>query len=143
MKSALLEAKKAYSKGEIPVGCVIVYENKIIAKAHNLRETNQTTISHAEVIAINKACKKIGSWRLEECDMYVTLEPCPMCAGAIIQSRIKNLYYGAKDSKTGAAGSVINLFDFKFNHKVNVFEGIFEEESKELIQDFFKKLRKK
>ena len=117
MKEALKEAKKAYKKLEVPVGCVIVKDGKIIARAHNLKETKYDTTKHAEILAIQKASKKLESWRLIDCDMYVTLEPCPMCAGAIIQSRIKNLYYGACDEKTGAVGSVLNLMeDFKFNH---------------------------
>ena len=125
MKEALKEAKKAYKKLEVPVGCVIVKDGKIIARAHNLKETKYDTTKHAEILAIKKASKKLESWRLIDCDMYVTLEPCPMCAGAIIQSRIKNLYYGASDEKTGAVGSVLNLMeDFKFNHIVNVEKGI-------------------
>ena len=115
MKAALAEAKKAYMIAEVPVGAVIVYNNKIIARGHNTRETNQSVLGHAEINAIKKASKKIGSWRLEDCDIYVTLEPCPMCSGAIIQSRIKNLYFGAYDPKTGAAGGVLNLYDYAFN----------------------------
>ena len=143
MKAALKEAQKAYSIGEVPVGAVIVYNDKIIARGHNTREIDQSVLGHAELNAIKKACKKIGSWRLEDCDMYITLEPCPMCSGSIIQSRIKNVYFGAYDLKTGAAGSVLNLFDYPFNHKVNVVGGIMEEECSRIIKDFFKELRQK
>ena len=143
MKAALKEAAKAYQLGEVPVGAVIVYNNKIIARGHNTRELSQSVLGHAEINAIKKASKKIGSWRLEDCDIYVTLEPCSMCSGAIIQSRIKNLYFGAYDLKTGACGSVLNLFDYPFNHKVNVCGGIMEEECSRIIKDFFKELRQK
>lgn len=143
MRAALKEAEKAYKIGEVPVGAVIVYNDKIIAKGHNTREIKQSVLGHAEINAIAKASKKIGSWRLEDCDMYVTLEPCSMCSGAIIQSRIKNLYFGAYDLKTGAAGSVLNLFDYTFNHKVNVEGGHLEEQCSRIIKDFFKELRKK
>ena len=143
MREALKEAKKAYLLGEVPVGAVIVYENKIIARGHNTREIKQSVLGHAEINAIQKASKKIGSWRLEDCDIYVTLEPCPMCSGAIIQSRIKNLYYGATDPKTGACGSVLNLFENPFNHKVNVIGGVLEGECSRIIKDFFKELRQK
>ena len=143
MKAALAEAKKAYAKGEIPIGAVVVYQNKIIARGHNLREKKQSVLEHAELVAIKKANQKVGSWRLEECDLYVTLEPCPMCAGAIIQSRIKNLYFGAYDLKTGAAGSVLSLFNYRFNHLVNVVGGIMQDDCSSIIKDFFKELRKK
>ena len=129
MKKALQEAKKAYNKLEVPVGCIIVKNGEIIAKAHNLKETKYDTTKHAEILAIQKASKKLQSWRLIDCEMYVTLEPCPMCAGAIINSRIKKIYYGAKDEKTGAIGSVLNLLeDYKFNHKVEVESSILENE---------------
>ena len=143
MKAAFTEAKKAYMIAEVPVGAVIVYNNKIIARGHNTRETNQSVLGHAEINAIKKASKKIGSWRLEDCDIYVTLEPCPMCSGAIIQSRIKNLYFGAYDLKGGACGSVLNLFEHPFNHKVNVTGGVMEMECSRIIKDFFKELRQK
>ena len=143
MKEALKEAKKAYLKEEVPVGAVVVYNNKIIARGHNVREIKESVLGHAELVAISKASKKIGSWKLEDCDIYVTLEPCPMCSGAIIQSRIKNLYFGAYDQKGGAAGSVLNLYDYKFNHKVNVVGGIMEEECSTIIKEFFKELRRK
>ena len=143
MKEALKEAKKAYLLGEVPVGAVIVYEGKIIARGHNTREIKQTVLGHAEINAIQKASKKIGSWRLEDCDIYVTLEPCAMCSGAIIQSRIKNLYFGAYDLKTGVCGSVLNLFEYPFNHKVNVVGGVLEDECSRILKDFFKELRQK
>ena len=142
MKEALKEAKKAYDKFEVPVGCVIVKDNKIIARGYNLKETKYDTTKHAEIIAIQNASKKLKSWRLLDCDMYVTLEPCSMCAGAIINSRIKNLYIGTLDEKTGAAGSVLNLFeDYTFNHKVNVEKGILKQDCEKMLKDFFKNLR--
>ena len=143
MKQALKEAKKAYEKLEVPVGAVIVKDGKIIAKAHNLKETKTDTTKHAEILAIQKASKKLESWRLLDCEMYITLEPCSMCAGAIINSRIKKIYIGALDEKTGAAGSVLNLFeDYKFNHKVEVEKGVMQEECENILKDFFKMLRK-
>ena len=141
MMEAYKEALKAYDKGEAPIGAVIVYNYKIIAKAHNLRQSKQSPIAHAEVLAIQKASKKLNSWRLEDCTLYVTLEPCPMCSGAIIQSRIKNVIFGAYDKKTGCAGSVFNIFNYAFNHVVDVKGGVMEEECKELLQRFFKELR--
>ncbi|MGM9971954.1 MAG: nucleoside deaminase [Anaeroplasmataceae bacterium] len=143
MKLAIEEAKKAYKHNEVPVGCVIVCDNKVIAKAYNKREGSQNSLYHAEILCINKACKKLKSWRLDECDIYVTLEPCPMCSGAIIQSKIKNIYYGAKDYKTGFAGGKFNVFDIKFNYSPNVIGGIMEDECQILIKDFFKMLREK
>lgn len=143
MKEALKEAKKAYEKQEVPVGCVIVKDDKVIARGHNLKETKFDTTKHAEIIAIQKASKKLQSWRLLDCDLYVTLEPCAMCAGAIINSRINNLYIGTLDEKTGAAGSVLNLFeDYAFNHKVNVEKGILKQDCEKILKDFFKDLRK-
>lgn len=143
MKAALKEAQKAYDKLEVPVGCVIVKDGKIIARAHNLKETKTDTTKHAEILAIQKASKKLKSWRLLDCDMYVTLEPCSMCAGAVINSRIRKVYYGAHDEKTGAIGSVFNLLeDYTFNHKVEYESGILEQECEEILKDFFKKLRK-
>ena len=119
MKEALKEAKKAFDKEEIPVGAIIVKDGKIIARAHNVKETKLDATSHAEILAIQKACKKIGAWRLLDCDMYVTLEPCSMCAGALINARIRKLYIGTNDEKTGACGSKLNLLeDYTFNHKV-------------------------
>ncbi len=143
MKMALKEARKALKKNEVPIGAVIVRDNKVIAKAHNLREKNNLATSHAEILAIQKANKKIKSWRLDSCTLYVTIEPCPMCAGAIIQSRIKNVVYGARDLKAGAHASVLNLFELPFNHKVSVEFGVMEEESADIIKQFFKKLRNK
>ena len=144
MLEALKEAKKAYKKGEVPVGAVIVKDNKIIARAHNLKETKKDTTKHAEIIAIQKASKNIEAWRLIDCEMYVTLEPCSMCAGAILQARIKNLYIGAMDEKTGACGSVLNLLeDYKFNHKVDIQRGILADDCEYILKEFFKELRKK
>ncbi len=143
MIAALKEAKKAALENEVPVGAVVVYQNKIIARAHNKREQMQSFHAHAEFLAMIKASNKIGSWRLEDCDIYVTMEPCQMCAGAMIQSRIKNLYFGAKDPKAGAVGSVLNLLDIPFNHQINVVSGIMAEESQHLLKTFFKKLREK
>lgn len=143
MKKALKEAKKAYDKLEIPVGAIIVKDGKIIARAHNQKETKFDTTKHAEILAIQKASKKLKSWRLIDCEMYVTLEPCTMCAGAIINSRIKKIYIGASDEKTGAVGSVLNLFDdYKFNHKPEYEKGILEQECSEILKRFFKDLRK-
>ncbi len=143
MKAALKEAQKAADKNEVPVGAVIVYQDKIIARAHNLREKNQSFHAHAEFLAMLKASKKIGSWRLEDCDVYVTMEPCPMCAGAMIQSRVRKLYYGVNDPKAGVAESMMNLFDYSFNHQVQVESNVLADESKTLVQTFFKTLRKK
>ncbi len=144
MKEALKEAKKAYSKDEVPVGAIIVKNGKIIARAHNLKETKKLATSHAEILAIQKASKKLDAWRLENCEMYVTLEPCPMCSGAIIQSRIKKVYIGTTDNKSGACGSVLNLFDdYKFNHKVEYETGILNKECENILQNFFKDLRKR
>lgn len=142
MKQALNEAQKACEKLEVPVGCVIVKEGKIIARAHNLKETKFDTTKHAEILAIQKASKKLQSWRLIDCEMYVTLEPCSMCAGAIINARIKKIYIGALDEKTGACGSVFNLLkDYKFNHQVDYETGILQEECEKKLKDFFKNLR--
>lgn len=143
MAKAIEEAKKAYLIDEVPIGCVIVYQDKIIARAHNEREKKQSSLAHAEILAIEKACKKINSWRLEDCVMYITLEPCCMCSGAIIQSRIKKVIYGAYDYRFGAHKSITNLFDVKFNHEVDIKGGLMEEECSKLITDFFKELRSK
>ena len=143
MKEALKEAKKAYKKLEVPVGVVIVKDDKIIAKAYNQKEEKNSPIKHAEIIAIEKACKKLNNWRLNDCEMYVTLEPCSMCAGAIINSRIKKVYIGTNDEKTGAVGSVLNLMeDYTFNHKVEVEKGICKKECETILKNFFKELRK-
>ena len=143
MNEALKEAEKAYKKNEVPVGAVIVCNNKIISRAHNKRVRNNQTISHAELLAITKANKKLKSWRLEDCEIYVTLEPCAMCAGAIMQARIKKVYFATKDLKSGALGGKFNLFENEFNHTVEENYGILELESKKLIQKFFKELRGK
>ena len=143
MREALKEAGKAFNKAEVPIGAVIVKDGKVIARGHNLREVRNQACAHAEILAIEKACKKLKAWRLENCDMYVTLEPCAMCAGAILNARIKNLYIGAMEPKFGAVGSKLNLFkDFVFNHTVNVETSILEDDCVQVIQDFFRKLRK-
>ncbi len=143
MKEALKEAQKAYDKLEIPVGAVIVKEGKIIARAHNIKEEKKDTTKHAEIIAIQKASKKLQNWRLADCEMYITLEPCSMCAGALIQSRIKKVYIGTADPKTGACGSVLNLLkDYTFNHKVEIETGILKDECENILKKFFKELRK-
>jgi len=144
MAAAIKEAGKAKALGEIPVGAVIVRDGKIIARGYNLKEKSQHAADHAEMIAINKANKKLHSWRLEGCDMYVTLEPCPMCAGAVIQARIKNLYFGAYDKKAGACGSVIDVFsDGKWNHETMVYAGLLENECSNILSGFFKEIREK
>ena len=143
MQKALQEARKAYKKLEVPVGAVIVKEGKIIARAYNEKETKKNTIQHAEITAIQRASKKLKTWRLLDCEMYVTLEPCPMCAGALIQARMKKVYIGAMDYKTGACGSVLNLLeDYPFNHKVEIQTGIMQEECENILTQFFKELRK-
>ena len=143
MKEALKEAKKAYKKEEIPVGAVIVKNGEIIAKAHNLKETKNLATAHAEILAIQKAAKNLGTWRLSDCEMYITLEPCTMCMGAIILSRIKKIYIGTMDEKTGACGSFIDLQKYKYNHKVEIEIGIMKEECENIIKNFFKELRQK
>ena len=144
MKQALKEAEKAYQKEEVPIGAVIVKDGKIIARAYNLKEIKHDTTEHAEIRAIKKASKRLGAWRLSDCEMYTTLEPCPMCAGALIQARIKKVHIGTMDEKTGACGSVLNLLkDHKFNHQVEVEYGILENECREILQEFFKELRKR
>ncbi len=144
MKIALAEAKKAFDKEEVPVGAVIVQDGKVVAKAHNLKETKNDTICHAEILAIQKASKKLKKWRLTDCEMYVTLEPCSMCAGALINCRLKKLYIGTMDTKTGACGSVLNLLeDYKFNHVVEIETGILQEDCEKILKDFFKFLRSK
>lgn len=143
MKEALKQAKKAEKIDEVPIGCVIVYEDKVIARGYNRRNTDKNTLSHAELIAIRKASRKLGDWRLEGCEMYVTLEPCQMCSGAIVQSRIDKVYIGCMNSKAGCAGSVLNLLQVdKFNHQVEIEKGILEDECSAIISNFFKNLRK-
>lgn len=142
MKEAIVEAKKAESLGEVPIGAVIVLDGEIIARAYNLRESHQSAIAHAEILAIDAACKKLGTWRLERATLYVTLEPCPMCAGASMLSRIENVVYGASDPKGGCAGTFMNLLqDQRFNHQSEVVSGVLEEECGQLLSDFFRKLR--
>ncbi|MBR3058143.1 MAG: nucleoside deaminase [Clostridiales bacterium] len=141
MEAALKEAKKAYDLGESPIGCVIVKDGKIIARAHNLRQTRQDATLHAEMSCISKACRKLSAWHIFGCDLYVTLEPCYMCAGAIIQSHIRHVYFGAYDPKGGAVCSQNRLFDLKHNHHVEYDGGILEAECSQLLKDFFKSLR--
>lgn len=144
MAEALKQAKKAASIDEVPIGCVIVYQDKIIARGYNRRNIEGSTLAHAEISAIRKAGKKLGDWRLENCTMYVTLEPCPMCAGAIVQARIPRVVIGTLNPKAGCAGSIIDLFQIKqFNHQVEKEIGILEEECSNLMKDFFRELRKK
>ena len=142
MKYALEEAEEAKAIGEVPVGAVIVRSGEIISRGHNKRETQNNSLCHAEIEAIHLACKSMNSWRLSDCDLYVTLEPCPMCTGAIINSRIKRVIFGAKDPKAGSCGSVINLFELPYNHRPQIIGGVFEGECSELLSEFFKNLRK-
>jgi tRNA(adenine34) deaminase len=142
MREALKEAKKATRLGEVPIGCVIVYEDKIIGRGYNKRNTKKTTLAHAELIAIEKASKVLGDWRLEECTMYITLEPCQMCSGAIVQARVKKVVIGTMNPKAGCAGSILNILQMKeFNHQVEMEIGILEEECTMVLQSFFKELR--
>jgi len=144
MKEALKEAKKAYKKDETPVGAVIVKDGKVIARGHNEKELKNDPTLHAEISAIRKACKKLNSWRLNDCDMYVTLEPCAMCAGAIIQARVGRLFIGTTDPKAGAVGSVVDILGVdKFNHRVEVSYGLLMEECSKILKDFFKELRQR
>lgn len=143
MKEALRLAQKSAEEGEVPVGCVVVCDGKIVGRGRNRRETKKTALSHAEIEAIGKACKKLGGWRLHRCDLYVTLEPCPMCAGAIINARIRTVYYGADDLKAGSCGSLINLFDVAYNHKPEVVRGLMKEACSGILTAFFRELRKK
>lgn len=144
MKEALKQAKKAAKLEEVPIGCVIVFAGKIIARGYNRRNTDKSTLAHAELIAIKKASKIIGDWRLEDCTLYVTLEPCPMCAGAIVQARIPKVVMGTMNAKAGCAGSVINVLQLdKLNHQAEVVKGVLQEQCQELLQTFFKELRKK
>lgn len=142
MKQAIREAKKAYALGEVPIGCVIVYEGKIIGRGYNRRNMDKNTLSHAEITAIRKASKKVGDWRLEGCTLYVTLEPCQMCAGAIVQARIDEVVMGSMNPKAGCGGSILNLLEMpEFNHQVKVTRGIMEEECSQMLTEFFKELR--
>ncbi|MBL4952234.1 tRNA adenosine(34) deaminase TadA [Neobacillus sp. OS1-32] len=142
MKQALEEAKKAQSIDEVPIGAVLVHQGQIISRAHNLRESEQNALAHAELLAIDQACRAQGSWRLEDTTLYVTLEPCPMCSGAIILSRVKRVVYGAADPKGGCAGTLLNLLqDSRFNHQCEVTKGVLEGECSEMLSNFFKKIR--
>nr|WP_307229394.1 tRNA adenosine(34) deaminase TadA [Bacillus chungangensis] len=144
MRLAIIEAKKAREKDEVPIGAVIVLNGEVIARAHNLRETTQNAVTHAELLAIQQACERLGTWRLEGAELYVTLEPCPMCSGAIILSRIEKVYFGAADPKAGCAGTLMNLLeDDRFNHQSQVVGGVMKDECGELLRDFFRKLRLK
>ena len=144
MREAIKQARKAAKIDEVPIGCVIVYDDKIIARGYNRRNTDKSTLAHAEIIAIRKAAKVIGDWRLEDCTMYITLEPCPMCAGAIIQARIPRVVVGAMNPKAGCAGSVINLLQMDgFNHKAELTSGVLVDECRTILQYFFKEMRKR
>lgn len=144
MKEALKEARKAALKNEVPIGAIVVYKGKVIGRGHNLPIRNNNPTAHAEVLALGQAAKKIKNYRLLEADMYVTIEPCAMCAGAMVWARIRNLYFGARDPKAGACGSVFNITDNKkLNHRINIHQGILEAESRKIVQEFFKKKRKK
>ena len=144
MKEAIRQAKKAEALDEVPIGCVIVYEGKIIARGYNRRNTDKNTLSHAELNAVRKASRKLGDWRLEGCTMYVTLEPCQMCSGALVQSRIDEVVIGCMNAKAGCAGSVMNLLQVEgFNHQVKITQGVLEEECSTILSDFFKRLREK
>lgn len=144
MRLALEEAKKAADLSEVPIGAVLVYQDEVIARAHNLRETTQNAVTHAELMVIQEACEKIGSWRLENTTLYVTLEPCPMCAGAILQSRVPRVIYGARDIKAGCVDSLYRLLnDARFNHECEVVEGVLADECGEILTDFFQTLRER
>ena len=142
MKEAIKQARKAYALGEVPIGCVIVHEGKIIGRGYNRRNTDKNTLAHAEITAINRASKVIGDWRLEECTLYVTLEPCQMCAGAIVQARIPKVVMACMNPKAGCAGSILNILDMpEFNHQVEATKGVLEEECSRMLKDFFVELR--
>ncbi len=142
MREALKQANKAYLLGEVPIGCVVVYQDKIIGRGYNRRNTNKTTLAHAELTAINKASKNMGDWRLEDCTIYITLEPCQMCSGAIVQARIKRAVIGTMNPKAGCGGSILNLLQMEeFNHQVEISIGVLKKECKQILQTFFKELR--
>ena len=144
MKEAIRQAKKAEAIGDVPIGCVIVSDGRIIARGYNKRNKNKTVLAHAELLAMSKACRKAGDWRLEDCTMYITLEPCQMCAGAIVQARIPRVVIGSMNPKAGCGGSILNLLQMKeFNHQVEVTRGVLEEECSEMLSAFFRKLRQK
>ena len=141
MQEALKQAEKAYKKLEVPVGAVIVKDGKIISRGYNIKETKKSPLKHAEIIAIEKACKKLNNWRLTDCDIYVTLEPCPMCTGAIINSRIRKVYIGADDFRTGACGSKVDLLEYNFDTKIEKEKGILKESCEKILKNFFKEIR--
>lgn len=143
MNRAVELAEKAFSLGEVPVGAVIVRKNKIIGEGYNLRESSRNALAHAEIIAINQACRNLGGWRLPECEIYITLEPCPMCCGAIINARIDNVFFGAYDKKSGSAVSVQRMFDLPYNYRPEITGGIMQEQCSELLSRFFRELRQK
>lgn len=144
MRQAITQAKKALKNGDVPIGCVIVREGKVIARGYNRRNMDRQSLAHAELMAIKKASKIVGDWRLEDCKMYVTLEPCQMCAGAIVQARMPEVIMGCMNPKAGCAGSVINLLDMEgFNHRVKITKGVLQEECSTMLTDFFKKMREK
>ena len=144
MNKAIAQAKKAAANGDVPIGCVIVYEDRIIARGYNKRNLKKTTLAHAELLAIEKSSKVLGDWRLEECTMYVTLEPCQMCAGAIVQARISRVVIGCMNAKAGCAGSIYNLLEEpRFNHQVEITRDVCKEECSKMMSDFFRELRKK
>lgn len=143
MKKAMVRGKTAAKHGEVPVGAVIVKDGVVIADGRNMRETKENALAHAEIIAIERACKKLGRWRLHDCQLYVTLEPCPMCAGAIVNARLERVVFGAFDKKAGAYGSVFNMNEFPLNHFPNVTGGVLEQECASMLSDFFKELREK
>ena len=144
MKEAIKQAKKAEAIGDVPIGCVIVHDGKVIARGYNKRNKDKTVLAHAELLAMKKACKKLGDWRLEDCTMYITLEPCQMCAGAIVQARIPRVVVGCMNPKAGCAGSILNLLQVEaFNHQAELTTGVLEEECSQMMKSFFKELRKK
>lgn len=143
MKEALVEAEQAFALGEVPVGAVVVKDGKIIARGHNRRETDRVATAHAELLAMEEACRALGSWRLSDCTLYVTLEPCPMCAGTAINARVGRVVYGAKDAKAGAMGSVFSVNAYPLNHKVDLTVGVLEAECREILRRFFEEKRKK
>lgn len=143
MREALRQARRAADRGEVPVGAVVVRDGTIIARAYNTRETGKNALHHAELKAIDRACKKLGGWRLPRCELYVTLEPCPMCAGAVINSRMEAVYFGARDKKAGAFGTCFDMNSFGLNHKPAVFAGVLENECSSLLSDFFSELRRR
>ena len=144
MREAVRQARKAYALGEVPIGCVIVYQDRIIGRGYNRRNTDKSTLAHAEITAIRKASKEMGDWRLEECTLYVTLEPCQMCSGAIVQARIPRVVMGCRNEKAGCAGSVLNILqEPRFNHQVEVTEGVLGDECSNMLKEFFKELRQR